>query len=394
MRFDRLYKTNALVIGVIAVAAVGCGTSGSPTQAAPAMRPIRPATVLITAAGGDQVNPTTPIVVTAGNGTLSSVTVTNPHGNQVTGALSSDHVSWRTTEVLSYGADYDVSATAVGRDGRTVEQRATIHTLTPKRQVDPSVFPAPGPNVDVGVGQPIVVRFDQDITDHVAAERALQVVSVPDQPGGWGWVSDQEVHYRPQNFWRPGTRVTVNVKTYGVDLGAGVYGQADRTLDFTVHEPWVARADGNTKQMQIFHNNQLVNTLPISMGKENTPTHAGMHVISEKHEKVTMDSCTYGVCPGHPDYYRVDEYFAQRISDDGEYVHENPASVDAQGNTNVSHGCINLNQENAQWFFQHFGPGDVVDVVNSGGPPLSPTDTYGVWAASWPDWQTRSALRG
>ncbi|MGW5647633.1 L,D-transpeptidase [Saccharopolyspora sp. NPDC003752] len=371
------------------VGIAGCSPGGGGQGAAP---PPKPAPVVdITAAGGDQVNPTTPIDVRVQNGKLTAVTVTNPDGKQVAGQMADGQTGWRTTEVLAYDKVYDVAATVVDGDGKSTTQHKAIHTLAPEAQAYPSVVPAPSTH-DFGVGQPIVVRFDHAIKDHVAAEKALQISSAPDQPGGWYWISDKEVHYRPQNYWQPGTKITLKINLYGVDLGGGVYGETDRSIDFAVHDSWVAKADGNTEQMQIFHNGQLVNTMPISMGKDITPTHVGAHVISDKHEKYTMDSCTYGVCPPDPKAYRSDEFFAERISNDGEFVHENPASVAQQGSANVSHGCINLDQANAQWFFEHFGLGDVVEVTNSGGPALPVWDTYGDWALSWDKWQAGSAL--
>jgi lipoprotein-anchoring transpeptidase ErfK/SrfK len=98
------------------------------------------------------------------------------------------------------------------------------------------------------------------------------------------------------------------------------------------------------------------------------------------------------VCPPNPNAYRENESFAERISEDGEFVHENPASVAQQGSANVSHGCINLNRDDAAWFFQTFGLGDVVEVVHSGGPVLPITDTFGDWEVPWATWQAGSAL--
>lgn len=37
-------------------------------------------------------------------------------------------------------------------------------------------------------------------------------------------------------------------------------------------------------------------------------------------------------------------------------LHELDATVWAQGNTNVTHGCLNLNRENAQWFYEFSQP--------------------------------------
>jgi hypothetical protein len=72
-------------------------------------------------------------------------------------------------------------------------------------------------------------------------------------------------------------------------------------------------------------------------------------------------------------------------------VHSAPWSVGQQGDSNVSHGCINLSPANAQWFYDHFGVGDVVEVINSGGPPLPIWDTYGDWAVSWSEWTAGTA---
>jgi lipoprotein-anchoring transpeptidase ErfK/SrfK len=95
-----------------------------------------------------------------------------------------------------------------------------------------------------------------------------------------------------------------------------------------------------------------------------------------------------------PGYYKSTEYWDLRISNDGEFVHENPNTVNQQGNSNVSHGCVNLSPENAQWFFNHFNLGDVVEVTNSGGGKLPLWDTFGDWELSWPEWQKGSAIKG
>jgi lipoprotein-anchoring transpeptidase ErfK/SrfK len=143
--------------------------------------------------------------------------------------------------------------------------------------------------------------------------------------------------------------------------------------------------------MQIFDNGKLVKTMPISLGSPGNPSHVGPHVISDKQPSITMDSCTYGVCQGQPGYYKEQVDLDERISNDGEFVHSAPWSVGSQGGDNVSHGCVNLSPANAQWFFDHFGVGDVVEITNSGGPPLPLSDTYGDWEVPWPQWQKGNA---
>ncbi|MBB5851633.1 lipoprotein-anchoring transpeptidase ErfK/SrfK [Amycolatopsis umgeniensis] len=347
-------------------------------------------------AGGTDVNPATPVVVKAEHGKLTDVTVSNADkGNQVKGELASDGLSWKNTEPLGYGSTYKIMAHARGTDGKPVEQQSRVSTLSPKQQANPNLIPAPAAVTSggVGVGQPIVFAFGQPVKNKAEVEKKLSVESTPKQEGSWYWIDDKNVHYRPKVYWQPGSTLKVSAMIYGVDFGNGVYGATDRTETYKVHDSWVAKADGNTEQMQIFHNGQLAKSMPISMGKDATPTHLGAHVISDKHENYTMDSCTYGVCQGQPGYYKANEKWSLRISNDGEFVHENPNSVGAQGSSNVSHGCINLNAANAQWFYQNMGLGDVVEVTNSGGPQLPVWDLYGDWSKSWADWQAGSAVK-
>ncbi|TNC22344.1 L,D-transpeptidase [Amycolatopsis alkalitolerans] len=390
-----------LLLTALAVSACSSGNSGTTSpngnNGGAATSPAAPAVSLSIqpAADSTNVSPTTPIVVKAAGGTITDVTVTNAaKGTKVNGSLSADKTTWTSSDALGYGAKYQIDAHATDPSGKSVDQQSTVSTIKPAKQANANLIPAPSSvaQTGVGVGQPIVFQFSYDVKNKAAVEKQLSVKSNPPQEGGWYWVDSKNVHYRPKDYWQPGTTLTVSAKIYGVDFGNGVYGAEDRTETYHVHDSWIAKADGNTEQMQIFHNGQMVKSMPISMGKDATPTHLGAHVISFKSANYIMDSCTYGVCPPDPNAYRSNEQWSERISNDGEFVHENPNSVGAQGSTNVSHGCINLNAANAQWFFNTLGLGDVVEVANSGGPQLPVWDLYGDWALSWSQWQKGSAL--
>jgi lipoprotein-anchoring transpeptidase ErfK/SrfK len=397
----RAASVAGLLVAALILSACSSGNSNNASAGTSAQPGITPAevpavAVTITPANGTNVNPATPILVKAANGKLTDVTVTNvAKGKTVAGTLATDGLSWTSTEPLGYSSTYNVLAHAVGGDGKPIEQQSQIATLTPKQQANANLIPAPSSvaSTGVGVGQPIVFTFAQSVKNKAAVEKQLSVESTPKQDGSWYWVDDKNVHYRPKEYWQPGTTLKVTANIYGLDFGNGVYGAADRTETYKVHDSWIAKADGSTEQMQIFHNGQMVKSMPISLGKDATPTHLGPHVISFKDPSYTMDSCTYGVCQGQPGYYRSVEKWSERISNDGEFVHENPNSVGAQGSANVSHGCINLNSANAQWFFQNFGLGDVVEVTNSGGPQLPVWDLYGDWSKSWEQWQAGSAIK-
>ena len=385
-----------VAMAMVALAVSACssqvsGTAGAGNSAAAAA----PAAQVTIAAGASaDLNPKTPIVVTVTGGKLTTVTVTNAaKNNTVTGVLAADGSSWTSSEVLGYASTYDVVADAVGTDGKRTEQKSSVKTVTPAAQAYPAMIPAPpAAGTTFGVGQIIGVSFDHNITDRAAAEKALTVKTNPPQQGSWHWIDNKTLHYRPPVYWQAGTTIKLDVNLYGVDLGSGVYGKTDRSATYQIHDSWIAKADGQTVQMQIVHNGAVVTTMPISLGKDATPTHTGPHVISDKQQQVVMDSCTYGLCPPAAGAYKSTEYWAERISNDGEFVHENPNTVGQQGSSNVSHGCINLSPENAQAFFRQFGLGDVVEVTNSGGPILPIYDTYGDWELSWADWQAGSAL--
>ncbi|HWC81116.1 MAG TPA: Ig-like domain-containing protein [Pseudonocardiaceae bacterium] len=383
---------------VLSACSSGGSTSGSATGAgsgggATTTEAPSAVDIAITPSGSGTIDVTTPIVVKASNGTLKQVTVTNPSkGTTVTGTTSSDGSTWTSNEALGYGVAYQVDAVGADSSGKTKEQKGTVTTLTPSSQVNSNMVPAPSSvsSTGIGVGQPIVFQFVKPVKNRALVQQHLSVTSTAGDKGAWYWVSSSEVHYRGENFWTPNSTITVNASTYGLDFGGGAYGAEDRQETYHVHDAWVAKADGNTSQMQIFDNGNLVNTMPISMGKDATPTHIGTHVISAKNQSVQMNSCSYGVCSG-PGSYNETEYWAERMSNDGEFVHENPATVSVQGHANVSHGCINLSEANAMWFFNHLGIGDVVEVSNSGGPVLPLNDTYGDWAVPWSTWSAGNA---
>ncbi|MCW2717194.1 Ig-like domain-containing protein [Pseudonocardia sp.] len=361
--------------------------SGATPTTTAAVQPV----VSVSPADGT-LNPTQPIVVKVDRGTARAVTVKNDSdGTRVTGTLDGAGTTWTSTGELEYGTTYDVGVDTLDAHGTPGHQDVTVSTLDPKAQAYPSFIPPPG-QATVGVGQPIVVQFNHPVKDRAAAQKALSVTSNPPQPGSWYWLSSTEVHYRPPTYWTANSTITLKADMFGVDLGGGTFGETNRTETIHVHDAWVAKADGASEQMQIFDNGTLVKTMPISLGSPGHPSHVGPHVISDKQPSIIMDSCTYGVCQGQPGYYKEQVNLDERISDDGEFVHSAPWSVGSQGGQNVSHGCVNLSPANAQWFFDHFGIGDVVEITNSGGPQLPLSDTYGDWELTWAQWQKGSAL--
>ncbi|WP_029114637.1 Ig-like domain-containing protein [Mycobacterium sp. URHB0044] len=329
-----------------------------------------------------------PVTVSAEDGVLGAVTMTDEDGATVAGRLSPDGLQWVTTDPLGYNEQYTLNAQSLGLGGVT-SQSMTFQTHSPENLTMPYVLPNDGEVV--GVGQPVAVRFDENIPNRLAAEKAITVTTNPPVAGAFYWLSNREVRWRPQNYWKPGTTVDVAVNTYGVDLGDGLFGQENVTTHFTIGDEIIATADDDTKTLTIRRNGEVIKTMPISMGKSSTPTNNGTYIIGDRFSHLVMDSSTYGVPSNSPNGYRTEVDYATQMSYSGIYVHAAPWSVGSQGYSNVSHGCLNVSTSNAEWFYENTKRGDIVEVANTVGSTLPGVDGLGDWNIPWDQWKAGNA---
>ena len=329
-----------------------------------------------------------PITLSVQGGVLGTVSMLDQEGEAVEGVMSPDGLSWSATEPLGYNERYTITAQSLGLGG-IVSEAINFKSHSPANLTMP--YLSPGDGSVVGVGQPIAVRFDESIPDRAAAEKAITVVTDPPVEGAFYWLSNSEVRWRPQNFWEPGTRVTVKVNTYGVDLGEGLYGQENLSSSFTIGDRLVATADDNTKMLTVRRNGEVVKTMPISMGKDSTPTNNGTFIIGDRYQRLIMDSSTYGVPTNSPEGYRLEVDWATQMSYSGIYVHSAPWSVGSQGSANTSHGCLNVSPENAKWFYNNTKRGDVVEVQGTVGSVLSGVEGLGDWNIPSAQWKAGNA---
>ncbi|BBZ20177.1 L,D-transpeptidase [Mycolicibacterium gadium] len=205
----------------------------------------------------------------------------------------------------------------------------------------------------VGAAKPIYINFQRPIANRQMAQDAVHITSVPPVPGRFYWTTDTQLRWRPQDFWPAGTTVYIDA--------------AGTKSSFTVPEQLVATIDNDTHEMTIVRNGEVEKTFPVSMGKSGYETKNGTYYVLEKFADIVMDSSTYGVPVSSAEGYKIKVQDAVRIDNSGIFVHSAPWSTGAQGNSNVSHGCINLSPANAQWFYDNFGSGDAVVIKNSTG---------------------------
>ncbi|MDP9093081.1 MAG: Ig-like domain-containing protein [Actinomycetota bacterium] len=392
--------------GASAVANTGRNSTSPSAAASSESAPVPDPIVTITPASAAGLDPVTPITVSVADGTITAVTLVNSEGKAVTGALGAGATSWQNTEDLGYSKTYRLSVAAVNTAGKAVTKDSTFTTLTPGNMTMPYLQRPGGYTLDngatYGVGIVPVVHFDEQITDRKAAQQALIVNTTPHVDGVWSWIDSQNVHWRPKDYLPTGTSVQVTAKVYGVRVGPGLYGQANQSVTFRIGAKHVSIADDKTHTVKVYFSDKLVRIMPTSMGQGGYVTGTGgqqialwtmpgTYTVLTHENPAIMSSDSYGLPANSAKGYPPEPvYWATKISVDGIYLHELDTTVWAQGNTDVSHGCLNLNHDNAMWYYQNALVGDVVTVINTGGPGIQVWQN-GDWSVPWSTWVRGSA---
>jgi len=397
VRFRRSLAAT-VVIGLLAGGLSACQgedvVAGEPTEAGSSASeaPAVPAFRLVSSVDADRpVAVDQAVALRAKGGSLTSVRVSSPLG-ELPGDLADGGRAWRASGRLEPGTAYRLHAVGERSDGKKVVRDTTFRTvdLTLDEQTYASVAPLQGETV--GVGMPVIVTFDVPVTDKASMEKHMSITATPQQAGSWHWMSSQEVHWRPKTYWRAGSDVSVDLDINSVDAGGGVYGQEDRHVDFSIGDAHIYKVNAQTHQMQVFENGTLLRTLPITTGKPGFTTRSGVKVIIEKFRKKRMNSETVGIDRDDPEAYDIDDVeYAMRVTYSGEFIHAAPWSVGSQGHANVSHGCTGMSTADAGWLYDMTIRGDVVEYTGTD-RPMTLTNGYGDWNATFPDWSKGSAL--
>ena len=343
--------------------------------------------------GAADLSPVVPLTISVAQGRITELHFTNPEGADVTGTTSPDGTTWALGEPLGYGKTYTVTGTATGTDAKTVPISGTFTTVTPVDKVTTGISPDPG--TVVGVAAPVIVYLGYSPADRALVESHVHITTTPAVEGAWAWVQhDGQDHpsldWRPKNYWPPGTQVHVESDMYGLDFGGGYHGGDNVTSDFSIGRNQVVLADAQSYQIVVQRDGQTVAAYPASFGSgddvgdPNRVTRSGIHVVIDKNETTRMSNPAYG-------YTNIIEHWAVRISDNGEFIHQNQGTVDDQGNTNVSHGCINLSAESAEEYFNSAIYGDPVEVTGTSVPLSSDDGDLYDWTVPWDQWLTMSS---
>ena len=342
--------------------------SSMPATSVPTSLKVSPAT------GSKDADPSKGITVTAVNGAkVSGVSVKTSSSHPVTGALGADGKSWQSTYALPTGASYTVTAKGTDGSGHPVTTTSTFTTLTPKTAFHTEIFEGSG--ATYGVGMPIMLTFDRPVKDKAAVERALTVTTSSPVVGAWYWDGNEAVDFRPRDYWPANTTVTLSSHLDGVEAAPGVYGVHDLSQTFNIGQSVISVADTKNFHTKVYIDGKLKYTWPISTGRATTPTPDGTYLSVEKANPVRMIG---GGKKGSAGYYNELVNWAVRFTFSGDYYHSAPWSVVNQGESNVSHGCVNLAPQDAQTYYNLTVPGNPITINSS--------PKAGNWDNGWTEW--------
>jgi lipoprotein-anchoring transpeptidase ErfK/SrfK len=244
----------------------------------------------------------------------------------------------------------------------------------------------------------ISLDFSRKIKNRAAVERAIRITSDPPVEVVGHWFGDERLDFRPREYWKPDTKVTVDMGLRDVQGAPGVFGLQQRTVGFAVGRAQISRVDAAAHTMEVRRDGTPLSTVPITAGAAGTTTYNGKMVVTELYEVTRMDGRTVGF---GGEYDIKDVPHAVRLTTSGTFLHGNYwASADTFGSANVSHGCVGLRDTKgggadtpAGWFFDRTLIGDVVEVVNSRDRTVAPDNGLGGWNMDWKRWKAGSAVR-
>ncbi|MFI1168650.1 Ig-like domain-containing protein [Streptomyces sp. NPDC020801] len=337
----------------------------------------------------------TGVKVSGGRLTEVKMTVAGS-GQAVPGSISADGASWKPKEQLERGTKYQISATAKDAGGRTAAANSIFTTVTTANSFIGTYAPDNGSTV--GVGMPVSFTFDKAISDKRAVQSHITVTSSSGQQVVGHWFGAQRLDFRPDDYWKAGSKVTMKINLDGVQGANGVYGVQNKTVTFTIGRSQVSTVDAATQTMTVVRDGQTVKTVPVSTGSPEHTTYNGAMVISEKFTQTRMNSQTVGL---GGEYDIADVPHAMRLTTSGTFIHGNywyNKGNPPFGREGTSHGCVGMadvqgaqGDTTAKWFYDNSLIGDVVIVKHSPDRTVAPDNGLNGWNMTWSEWTAGSA---
>ncbi|MGW4510996.1 L,D-transpeptidase [Streptomyces sp. NPDC004393] len=356
------------------------------------------ATIAISAKDGSTDASINATGVKVSDGKLTEVKMTVAGtSTAVAGEISADGASWKPKEQLERGTKYEISATAKDANNRVSAANSIFTTVSSANSFIGTYTPDDG--TTVGVGMPVSFDFDKAITDKKAVQSHITVTSSSGQQVVGHWFGTQRLDFRPEEYWKAGSKVTMKIDLDGVQGANGIYGVQKKTVTFTIGRSQVSTVDARTQTMTVVRDGQTLKTVPVSTGSPQHTTYNGQMVISEKFTQTRMNSQTVGL---GGEYDIADVPHAMRLTTSGTFIHGNYWYNQGNppfGREGTSHGCVGMadvqgaqGDTTAKWFYDNSLIGDVVVVKNSPDTTVAPDNGLNGWNMAWSAWTAGSAV--
>ncbi|MCB0917314.1 MAG: L,D-transpeptidase [Actinobacteria bacterium] len=264
------------------------------------------------------------------------------------------------------------------------------------------------PNRKMGVAQTVTMRFPIPVarkplveknivvTGDVKTKKGRQSVKLPD--GRWGWLDDQTAVYRTRNFWPGKTNVRFRLKLKDVTLRDDpdtryVGGSnAERVETLKTARSFVMIIKNSTHHMYVYQNGNLRKKFGVSLGRGGDyATRSGIKVLTGvKYQSLRMR----GTDRATGETWDVNSPYSQPITTNGEFIHAAPWARYRIGYANGSHGCTNMNIEDARWLFYRTREGDPLVTKGTGRSMYSglALGQGKYWTYSYTAWKKMSSL--
>jgi lipoprotein-anchoring transpeptidase ErfK/SrfK len=285
------------------------------------------------------------------------------------------------------------TGTDTGTGTGSTPTKTSSKPKVPTKPVHVSLFQGDGQTYGVGIA--IIAQFNKKVTDAHPFDKAVTVkVNGQLANGAWFWVNSNtgyamEAQYRLQHYWPAHSKVEMNMPLKGVSAGPGLAFDDSLTLSLNIGAAHISTVNGGDEQMVVTADGKTVKTMPVSLGKASTPTYLGTKVVMEKKNPQLMVSA-----PGESNPYSLKVPWSVRVTLDGEFVHSASWNGGNIGSRSTSHGCTNLNTNDAKWYYGFAVLGDVVTYSNTQTSKVMPSwDGWGWWNVSWTEWKAGNLLK-
>ncbi|MFE9571214.1 Ig-like domain-containing protein [Streptomyces sp. NPDC006692] len=399
---SRIYRTTsprrpvrlAAIAGtaVLAAALSACGGGGSSSDGSKSDLKADKKTEISVNLTGKQAKAGEPVKVTLADGRLQTVTVTDAKGGRLDGKVSADGKTWTSDRSAAPGTSYSVEA----KDDKGGSAKADFATAAPDKVNKVSMVP--GKDTTVGIGQPVSIVFDHPVKNRAEVEKHLKVTTSDNTEGSWGWMEDysgkDRVDWRPKDYWKPGTKVTLEADLNGVDSGtAGGWFVKDYRTNFTIGQNQLAKADLGSHRLKLYRDGQLVKDIPMSAGTPggDKASWQGKTVLIAKEGTINMNSETVGLGSA---YNKMVDY-SMRLTWSGMYAHAAPWNNAYFGSANKSSGCIGMSDADAKFVYDWVQVGDPFEITGDDAKGTQALNNgYGEWNLTYDAWKAKSALAG